>query len=93
MKRLSAVSVAFLAALTLLPTGSYAGDKKNNPDDIGNRDVGKGVVRDPTVHRAVCERIHAWWDALPGWRVLGITESPITGPEGNREFLIAAEKR
>ena len=43
MKRLSAVSVAFLAALTLLPTGSYAGDKKNNPDDIGNRDVGKGV--------------------------------------------------
>ena len=34
----------------------------------------------------------AWWAALPGWRVLGITESPITGPEGNREFLIAAER-
>ena len=33
-----------------------------------------------------------WWSALPGWQVLGITESPITGPEGNREFLIAATK-
>ena len=50
----------------------------------------KGVVRDPAVHRAVCERVEAWWRALPGWTVLGIEESPITGPEGNREFLIAA---
>jgi 23S rRNA (cytidine1920-2'-O)/16S rRNA (cytidine1409-2'-O)-methyltransferase len=50
----------------------------------------KGVVRDPAVHEAVCARVHAWWATLPGWRVLGITDSPITGPEGNREFLIAA---
>jgi 23S rRNA (cytidine1920-2'-O)/16S rRNA (cytidine1409-2'-O)-methyltransferase len=47
-------------------------------------------VRDPAIHQAVCDRIEAWWSALPGWRVLGITESPIRGPEGNREFLIAA---
>jgi 23S rRNA (cytidine1920-2'-O)/16S rRNA (cytidine1409-2'-O)-methyltransferase len=32
----------------------------------------------------------AWWQALPGWQVLGVTESPIIGPEGNREFLIGA---
>jgi 23S rRNA (cytidine1920-2'-O)/16S rRNA (cytidine1409-2'-O)-methyltransferase len=56
------------------------------PSRVGH----KGVVRDPAVHTAVCDRIHAWWSGLPGWRVLGITESPITGPEGNREFLIAA---
>ena len=31
--------------------------------------------------------------ARPGWRVLGVTESPIPGPEGNKEFLIAAERR
>ncbi|MGA2591269.1 MAG: M48 family metallopeptidase [Bryobacteraceae bacterium] len=44
MKLFSAVSVAFLAAaLTLLPTRSFADDKKNDPDEIGNRDVGKGV--------------------------------------------------
>lgn len=50
----------------------------------------KGVVRDPAVHEAVCRDIRDWWAALPGWRVLGIEESPITGPEGNREFLIGA---
>jgi len=55
-------------------------------DAIGN----KGVVRDPAVHAEVCARIEAWWSSLPGWTVRGITESPITGPEGNREFLIAA---
>ena len=55
--------------------------------------VGKGgVVRDPAVHAAVCARVAAWWAELPGWRVLGIVESPITGPQGNHEFLIAAVK-
>src|SRR5271165_1336966 len=43
MKRFSAVPVAFLAVLALLPNGSFAEDKKNDPDEIGNRDVGKGV--------------------------------------------------
>src|ERR1017187_7001129 len=43
MKRFSAVPVAFLAVLTLLPNGAFADDKKNDPDEIGNRDVGKGV--------------------------------------------------
>jgi 23S rRNA (cytidine1920-2'-O)/16S rRNA (cytidine1409-2'-O)-methyltransferase len=50
----------------------------------------RGVVRDPGVHQAVCTRIGDWWAGLPGWTVLGVTESPITGPEGNREFLIGA---
>jgi 23S rRNA (cytidine1920-2'-O)/16S rRNA (cytidine1409-2'-O)-methyltransferase len=49
----------------------------------------KGVVRDPAVHHAVCERVATWWAGLPGWEVLGIEQSPITGPEGNKEFLIA----
>src|ERR1017187_2315746 len=43
MKRFSAVPVAFLAVLTLLPNGAFADDKKKDPDEIGNRDVGKGV--------------------------------------------------
>src|SRR5580658_2913116 len=44
MKRSSAVFVAFLAAaLSVLPTNSFAGDKENDPDAIGDRDVGKGV--------------------------------------------------
>jgi 23S rRNA (cytidine1920-2'-O)/16S rRNA (cytidine1409-2'-O)-methyltransferase len=55
--------------------------------------VGKGgVVRDPALHAEVCERIRAWLDGLSGWRVLGVAESPITGPEGNKEFLIGARR-
>ena len=61
--------------------------------EAGPKEVGKGgVVRDPAVHRAVCKRISAWLEAQPGWRVVGITESPITGPAGNREFLIYARR-
>ncbi len=53
--------------------------------------MGKGgVVRDKTLHSEVCARISAWLDGLPGWRVLGVTENPIRGPEGDIEFLIAA---
>src|SRR5579863_3804649 len=43
MKRFLALPAAFLAVLTLLPNNSFADDKKNDPDEIGNRDVGKGV--------------------------------------------------
>jgi 23S rRNA (cytidine1920-2'-O)/16S rRNA (cytidine1409-2'-O)-methyltransferase len=62
--------------------------------EAGPASVGrKGVVRDPAVHAAVCERIRNWWAGLSGWQVLGVTESPITGPEGNREFLIGAARQ
>jgi len=61
--------------------------------EAGPGDVGKGgVVRDPAIHRAVCERVAAWLGAQPGWHVVGIADSPITGPAGNREFLIYARK-
>jgi len=61
--------------------------------EVGKGQVGKkGVVRDPALHEEVCGKISAWLDSLPDWEVLGITESPITGPEGNKEFLIAAQK-
>ena len=61
--------------------------------EAGPGQVGKGgVVRDAALHRSICAMIADWWAALPGWQVLGITESPITGPEGNKEFLIAARR-
>ena len=60
--------------------------------EAGREEVGKGgVVRDPAVHRRVCEEA-AEWVASQGWTVLGVTESPITGPEGNVEFLLGAVK-
>jgi 23S rRNA (cytidine1920-2'-O)/16S rRNA (cytidine1409-2'-O)-methyltransferase len=59
--------------------------------EAGREHVGKGgVVRDPAVHRAVCERAAAWMAAQPSWTVVGIVESPILGPQGNREFLLYA---
>jgi len=59
--------------------------------EAGRAEVGKGgVVRDPAVHARVCAEVRAWLEAQPGWSVIGITPSPITGPEGNVEFLIAA---
>lgn len=58
----------------------------------GRDKVGKGgVVRDPAVWEEVCESVRQWLDSQTGWNVRGITESPIQGPKGNREFLIAAQ--
>jgi 23S rRNA (cytidine1920-2'-O)/16S rRNA (cytidine1409-2'-O)-methyltransferase len=55
-------------------------------------EIGKsGVVRDPAVHARVCEAAAAWLRGR-GWRVEGVVASPITGPEGNVEFLIGAER-
>ena len=61
--------------------------------EAGPKDVGKGgVVRDPAIHQAVCQRVAAWVGAQPGWTVIGIVESPIQGPAGNREFLLYARR-
>jgi 23S rRNA (cytidine1920-2'-O)/16S rRNA (cytidine1409-2'-O)-methyltransferase len=79
------------APLTLCAPGAWAVALIKPQFEAGPAAVGaKGVVRDPAVHQAVCTRIATWWAALPDWTVLGLSESPITGPEGNREFLIGA---
>lgn len=58
--------------------------------EAGREEVGKGgVVRDSAVHERVCAEVAAWLEGK-GWQVLGVTRSPITGPEGNVEFLIGA---
>lgn len=60
--------------------------------EAGRGEVGKGgVVRDAAVHERVCAEVKEWVETQ-GWTVLGITPSPITGPEGNVEFLLAAQK-
>jgi len=60
--------------------------------EAGRGEVGKGgVVRDPEVQARVCAEAQAWVEAQ-GWQVLGIVESPITGPEGNKEYLLGAIK-
>jgi 23S rRNA (cytidine1920-2'-O)/16S rRNA (cytidine1409-2'-O)-methyltransferase len=77
------------AAMSLAKPGAFLIALIKPQFEVGKDRVGKkGVVRDPALHAEVCETISTWLAGLPGWRVLGITPSPITGPEGNVEFLI-----
>ncbi len=91
---------SFIGLRTLLPLplqlcrpGSWAVMLIKPQFEAGPGQVGaKGVVRDPEVHRSVCGQVVSWLGTGQGWTVLGVTESPIRGPEGNVEFLLAAEK-
>ena len=61
--------------------------------EVGRVEVGKGgVVRDPALHARVCDEVRDWLAGLGGWTIQGIVESPITGPEGNVEFLSSAQR-
>ncbi|RYG14854.1 MAG: TlyA family RNA methyltransferase, partial [Caulobacteraceae bacterium] len=51
----------------------------------------KGVVKDPQAHARAVQRVSDWLEAL-GWAVQAATESPITGGDGNVEFLLWAKK-
>jgi 23S rRNA (cytidine1920-2'-O)/16S rRNA (cytidine1409-2'-O)-methyltransferase len=81
------------AALALTAPDAWAVALIKPQFEAGPGRVGaRGVVRDPAVHAEVCATVADWWAALPGWRVLGVTESPLRGPEGNIEFLIGARR-
>jgi 23S rRNA (cytidine1920-2'-O)/16S rRNA (cytidine1409-2'-O)-methyltransferase len=87
------LQIVLPAAMDLCAPGAFAVALIKPQFEAGPEHVGKGgVVRDPAIHEAVCARIATWWSALPNWHVQGITPSPITGPEGNIEFLIGALK-
>jgi 23S rRNA (cytidine1920-2'-O)/16S rRNA (cytidine1409-2'-O)-methyltransferase len=60
--------------------------------EVGRGEVGKGgVVKDPALHRKVIERVSAFGREL-GLRVLGLVESPLLGPKGNKEFFIHLQR-
>lgn len=87
------LKIVLPATLALAAPGAFLVALIKPQFEVGKGQVGKGgVVRDPTLHQAVCDDIEGWLAAQEGWRVLGIAESPITGPEGNKEFLIGAIK-
>ena len=55
--------------------------------EVGKGEVGRGgIVRDPELHQAACDKVQACVEEL-GFRTQ-IIESPITGAEGNKEFLL-----
>jgi len=59
--------------------------------EAGRRRLKKGIVRDPTIHAAVCAETTAWVSSL-GWNVVGVIASPLLGGGGNREFLLGARR-
>jgi 23S rRNA (cytidine1920-2'-O)/16S rRNA (cytidine1409-2'-O)-methyltransferase len=87
------LTLALPAALVLAAPGARLIALIKPQFEVGKGRVGKGgIVRDPDLHREVCERISEWLAMQSGWHVDGITESPILGSEGNKEFLIAAHR-
>jgi 23S rRNA (cytidine1920-2'-O)/16S rRNA (cytidine1409-2'-O)-methyltransferase len=87
-----ALSKVLDAALDLAQPGAHLVALVKPQFEAGRAEVGKGgVVRDPEIHQRVCDAA-AHWVGSKGWRVLGIEPSPITGPEGNVEFLLGAQK-
>ena len=87
-----ALSKVLDAALDLARDGAMLVALVKPQFEAGRGEIGKGgVVRDPHIHARVCDEARAWVTSK-GWRVLGIEQSPITGPEGNVEFLLGAIK-
>jgi 23S rRNA (cytidine1920-2'-O)/16S rRNA (cytidine1409-2'-O)-methyltransferase len=81
------------AALALARPGAHLIALIKPQFEVGKGRVGKGgVVRDAALHEEVVARVRAWLETDMGWSVIGVTESPIRGAEGNREFLICAIK-
>lgn len=78
------------AALSLAAPGATLVALIKPQFEVGPGMVGSGgIVRDPALHAAVCRRLEAWLGSQPGWRPLGICDSPILGGDGNREFILA----
>ncbi len=80
-------------ALALAAPGAHLVALIKPQFEVGKGRVGKGgIVREPELHREVVDTITGWLAAQPGWSVLGVTDSPISGADGNKEFLISARR-
>jgi 23S rRNA (cytidine1920-2'-O)/16S rRNA (cytidine1409-2'-O)-methyltransferase len=95
---LATVDVSFIslkqalpAALALMKSPAQLIALVKPQFEAGREHLKKGIVRDSTVHNAVCQDITAFVTPL-GWRVQGIIPSPIAGGDGNAEFLLGATR-
>lgn len=78
------------APLALAAPGAFLLALVKPQFEVGPSGVGSGgIVRDENLQKEVCDRLLAWLGARPGWKVLGLCDSPILGGDGNREFLLA----
>ena len=87
------ITKALPAALSLLAGGGWLITLIKPQFEAGRAAIGKGgVVRDPSVHEAVCAEISHWASGEMGLNIAHLVPSPITGPDGNKEFLLIARK-
>ena len=82
------------SGLSFLKTNGWLAALIKPQFEVGKGLVGKGgVVRDPQLHQDVINDIQFWIKNEMNMNLLGVTESPILGPSGNREFVIVAIKK
>lgn len=81
------------AALGLLATPAIAVLLIKPQFELPRAQVPKrGVVTDAAAREAVCATIQSWLEDRMGWTTVGLIPSPITGAEGNQEYLLVAQK-
>lgn len=88
------LKLALPPALSLASKGAWAALLVKPQFEVGRGAIGKGgIVRDKAAREAVPADIAGFIATQSGWRVLGHIESPITGGDGNVEYLLAAVKQ
>jgi 23S rRNA (cytidine1920-2'-O)/16S rRNA (cytidine1409-2'-O)-methyltransferase len=87
------MKLALPPALAMAEPGAWLIALVKPQFEVGKKNIGKGgIVKDETAQQAALDEIADWLLREQGWTIAGTMESPITGGDGNREFLIAAQK-
>ncbi|MEC9342805.1 MAG: TlyA family RNA methyltransferase [Pseudomonadota bacterium] len=87
------LKLALPPALALAETGAFGIFLVKPQFEVGREHVGKGgIVRDAKLGEEVARDVAGWIGAQPGWRLTRFLPSPVTGGDGNREYIAAAIK-
>lgn len=87
------LTLALPSALSLAAPGARGVFLVKPQFEIGRPGIGKGgILKDPADGPRIAEKLRAWLDAQPGWRSLGVCDSPVAGGDGNHEFLLGGIK-
>jgi 23S rRNA (cytidine1920-2'-O)/16S rRNA (cytidine1409-2'-O)-methyltransferase len=92
------IDVSFISLLKVLPAaleltapGCWLVALVKPQFEVGRENIGKGgIARDAAARLESVERVRAFVQNSPGWRVIGVEASPIAGQDGNFEFLLGA---